>query len=836
MAVQDYEMLLRVRADMIQAINGLDNVRKKLDDAGKEAKEMGDKGGKAVDAMSSKFGKLKTLIAGLAIGAGIRAVFGAVQESEDAVAQLNARLKSTGSAAGLSRDQLIDLSAEMQNLTTYGDEAVLSMETLLLTFTNIRGPVFRDATKVVLDMSVALGQDLKSSATQVGKALNDPILGITALSKVGVNFTAEQKDLIKSLVDTGQTAAAQTVILQELQKEYGGAAEAAGNTLGGALSQLKNAAGDLLEGDGGNLTETTGSIKDLTTTLRDPSIKEGFNIIINGLIAIAGKAAEAIGALGHFATSVADAFRDDGQKTYDGLLQKLTDLQAAQDVSKNSVAAKLGWNKGEIEEREKEIDSLKNRILEFNKVRDKAAAPPQGTASAADPVGTLPTVVVHPDKADSGAAAADDTRKFIAAAADLQKQLTDLQGSMNPAAAAWNTYNAAVARANASADLAKKANGANVESIEAQRKATIHLAATIRDAAIDKLSAADREAWDKLRDSLRTPVEIKLDEAKAQIQQLNDLMAKTPITAAEYSAALQRIGTGSVTAAPQYQGVDAAVGGPIGELSKNFAAGNALESWYAEQQKHREDDLANEEAYQARMAEIDRQYSEQKLKIEQGRQQLTLSASADFFGQLANLQHSSNNKIARIGKAAAIAQAIINTYQAATAAFAAMASIPYVGPALGAAAAAVAIATGLANVAQIRAQPDSYDTGGYTGPGGRLEPAGIVHRGEVVWSQSDIRRAGGVGVVEALRLGYPPYADGGFVDGGSRAANSITPDFDGIAARQQSAAPNVQNNFRFISAFDANELAQRILETPAGEKAVVNHVIANSGAVKRGLQ
>src|SRR5574337_1404210 len=297
MAVQDYELLLRVRADMLQAISGLDSVRKKLDDTGKQAKVMGDKAGKAVDGMSSKFGSLKQLIAGLAIGAGIRAVFAAVQESQDAVAQLDARLKSTGSAAGFTRDQLIDLSGQMQNLTTFGDEAVLSMETLLLTFTNIRGPVFRDATKVVLDMSVALGQDLKTSATQVGKALNVPILGMTALSKVGVNFTDTQKSVIKSLVDTGQIEAAQSVILRELQTEYGGAAEAAANTFGGALAQLKNAAGDLLEGDGGNLNDATSSVKELARTLQDPEIKAGFATLVDGLVGIAGQAAKAAAAL-----------------------------------------------------------------------------------------------------------------------------------------------------------------------------------------------------------------------------------------------------------------------------------------------------------------------------------------------------------------------------------------------------------------------------------------------------------------------------------------------------------------------------------------------------------
>ncbi|HCL54323.1 MAG TPA: phage tail tape measure protein, partial [Pseudomonas sp.] len=60
-----------------------------------------------------------------------------------------------------------------------------------------------------------------------------------------------------------------------------------------------------------------------------------------------------------------------------------------------------------------------------------------------------------------------------------------------------------------------------------------------------------------------------------------------------------------------------------------------------------------------------------------------------------------------------------------------------------------------------------YSSGGYTGNGGVNEPAGVVHKGEVVWSQADVARAGGVGIVEAMRQGLRGYAVGGPVGGGS---------------------------------------------------------------------
>ncbi len=60
-----------------------------------------------------------------------------------------------------------------------------------------------------------------------------------------------------------------------------------------------------------------------------------------------------------------------------------------------------------------------------------------------------------------------------------------------------------------------------------------------------------------------------------------------------------------------------------------------------------------------------------------------------------------------------------------------------------------------------------YSSGGYTGNGAVNEPAGVVHKGEVVWSQADVARAGGVGIVEAMRQGLRGYADGGPVGGGA---------------------------------------------------------------------
>lgn len=168
-------------------------------------------------------------------------------EAVSVQAQLDAVLKSTGHSAGLYREDILEQASALQKLTTYGDEAIVSAQNLLLTFTNVKGPIFQNATATVLDMSTALGQDLKSSSIQLGKALNDPINGITALSRVGVSFTEDQKEMIRTLQESGDVMGAQKIILDELAKEFGGSAQAQAKTFAGQIEQLKNTMGDLLE-------------------------------------------------------------------------------------------------------------------------------------------------------------------------------------------------------------------------------------------------------------------------------------------------------------------------------------------------------------------------------------------------------------------------------------------------------------------------------------------------------------------------------------------------------------------------------------------------------------
>jgi hypothetical protein len=218
-----------------------------------------------------------------------------------------------------------------------------------------------------------------------------------------------------------------------------------------------------------------------------------------------------------------------------------------------------------------------------------------------------------------------------------------------------------------------------------------------------------------------------------------------------------------------------------------------------------------------------------RMQIWAQQQSSQLNTASNFFGQLSQLQKSKNKELGAIGKAAAITQAVIQTYQSATGAYAAMASIPYVGPALGAAAAAAAIAAGMANVAQIRSQSTGYKTGGYTGNIGVNEVAGVVHGKEYVMDANATARIG-VANLQALQNGAAT------VQQNSASAGVAAPAAAPAAANNAQSAGNVGNttNLRIVNTLDP-ALVGEYLATPEGEQVFINTIRRNANSVKQAV-
>lgn len=198
------------------------------------------------------------------------------------------------------------------------------------------------------------------------------------------------------------------------------------------------------------------------------------------------------------------------------------------------------------------------------------------------------------------------------------------------------------------------------------------------------------------------------------------------------------------------------------EYSKQF---DALERWH-------QVNLNSEEEYQKQKIEIEKRYADASDRTRETRQQTAVTTEQQMMNDLYTLAKTGNRSMIAVYKAAAISETMISTYSSAQKAFDSLAGIPYVGPTLGAAAAALAIAAGMVRVQTISQQ--SFATGGFTGSGGKYDKAGDVHRGEDVWTQEDVRAAGGPAAAEQIRHMYgaggsrrlnwmgTSYAEGGY--------------------------------------------------------------------------
>jgi hypothetical protein len=266
---------------------------------------------KALDGATKRLrdtaGKMNDLGKSLSIGLTAPiAAFGAIAtknavDSAKAIAQVEAAVQSTGGAAGRSVAQLEEMAAGLQRISLYDDDQILKEVTAnLLTFTNVTGTEFDKAQVAILNLSTRLGTDLTSASVQVGKALNDPIKGVTALGRAGVQFTAQQKELITTLAESGDVAGAQSIILGELETQFGGAAEAAANV--DPYTQLANEVGNLSEDFGVIINE---AIRPLVAYVRQAvdAIKGWSDetkttvLVIGGLLAVLGPVLIAVSSL-----------------------------------------------------------------------------------------------------------------------------------------------------------------------------------------------------------------------------------------------------------------------------------------------------------------------------------------------------------------------------------------------------------------------------------------------------------------------------------------------------------------------------------------------------------
>ena len=250
-----------VASAYVSLIPSLQGARGQIErELGPESERAGSTGGDRFErAFKPSFGKLAAAGGALLAGKGLFTFLSdAVADAQEAAKLTRVTeniIKTTGGAANTTAQNVADLADALERKTGADGAAIQSGANVLLTFTQIRNEagkgndVFDQTVGSATDMATVLGGDASTAAVQLGKALNDPIKGITALSKSGVSFTEQQKEQIRTSVEAGDTLSAQKVILAELSKEFGGAAEAAASPtdrLRARIGQLQEAVGTAL--------------------------------------------------------------------------------------------------------------------------------------------------------------------------------------------------------------------------------------------------------------------------------------------------------------------------------------------------------------------------------------------------------------------------------------------------------------------------------------------------------------------------------------------------------------------------------------------------------------
>jgi len=208
--------------------------------------------GDKLRGLQSTMGNVAKVAAGVAVGGiAIGGVFTKMAaDAEASQTELESVFKSMKAGSFTTIAALNKQAEAMAAATTFDDEEVKEAQSTLLTFSKITGRAFEDATAATLDLSQFFGTDLRSASVKLGRALQDPIAGLTSLGRSGIIFTEQQKDTIKALVETGDVAGAQAIILGEVQRQVGSVAEDAATTTEGMLKQAQNQLGEVGEAFG----------------------------------------------------------------------------------------------------------------------------------------------------------------------------------------------------------------------------------------------------------------------------------------------------------------------------------------------------------------------------------------------------------------------------------------------------------------------------------------------------------------------------------------------------------------------------------------------------------
>ena len=214
------------------------------------------------------------------LGGAITDAFGNAAEYQKLQDKLAQTIETTGNKAKISVEGVKEMAGGLESLSGVDENLIISNANVLASFGKIKneggkvGGTFDRTMAAALDLSVALDKDLNGTTLALGKALNNPIKGMTALSRIGVTFTKQEQEKIKTLQESGKLQEAQAFILGKLEGRFKGAAEAAGKGFTGSMARAQDAVGDLLRDAVTPLLDPLASMAESLASDVIPAIKD----------------------------------------------------------------------------------------------------------------------------------------------------------------------------------------------------------------------------------------------------------------------------------------------------------------------------------------------------------------------------------------------------------------------------------------------------------------------------------------------------------------------------------------------------------------------------------
>lgn len=734
-------------------------------------------------------------IAGITIGSVISKVITESKNAEQEQALLAAALKATGNQAGYSQGRLNDMASAMEAITTKSAGEFNQAQTVLLGFTNIVGEQLPQALKQAANFSVRTGADMKAAAETVGRALDIPSVGMASLARQGFKFSESQIEAAQKLEQTGRIAEAQQLVLDALEETYGGAAEAARDTFGGAIDGLRNTLNGLMTGEGGSLDGAKNAINELTGTLSSSTTKAAFEAIVGWVVSLTNMVITATANIVAFmntadklgALTGTDAFGKMKSEAKDASAEvvRLTgELQRMLEVQKDRPGDDL---------LSKRIDAWRQKLLAaqskamgatgaLKTFADGVKAPEVALVTAPDMSTRKPGAVNLKDGASSKKTGGAKVDKDAQAAEQFLKTLTEQVFKTQEKTAYEQLFFDIQSKGlKLSESQLDKATGL-ASMIDMAKEAEIGRAAEV---------ARSNELYDAQNRLIAKEQQYQLemltygmgDKAAAELRERISLMQQhqAELRKMQQDQALALAGTDSETEqeriraqyAMRLQIVETAQAQEL-QLYEDFLA----------QKRQKESDWA------AGAASALNTYLENARDVYSQTQSIATTAfggmesallgfvktgKLDLSNMLSTIGDQAISMLIRFGlqmlankllgdtlQAAGVATSVAagSATAAAWAPAAAMASLASFGanaaPAAAGITSTVALSQGLAVM--------GFWDGGYTGPGGKYQPAGIVHAGEGVLSQEDMRALGGPGAFEAFRRSlHSGYSAGGVV-------------------------------------------------------------------------